>query len=217
MMRRFFSLFIYSVVAIIVIGAVTVFATTLTHALIASPHDEQSPSTDLQPTHMPALATEYPVRIIIPKIGVDALIQDVGISKRGNMAVPTSYSKVGWYRYGARPGQAGTAVLAGHLDNGFGLPAVFNHLSELTVGDQVIIEDAEGVQYYFVVKKIGVVDYVALDTDDIFGDQRQMHTDSAEAHLNLITCEGDWDSQQKIYTERRIVFTTLTDVVEPIQ
>jgi sortase (surface protein transpeptidase) len=81
-----------------------------------------------------------PARIRIPSIGVDAFVQDVGIGKSGNMAVPTNYDDVGWYRYGPAPGEKGSAVIDGHVDNGFGLPAVFSRLSELEAGDDIYID-----------------------------------------------------------------------------
>src|SRR6185437_12791823 len=50
---------------------------------------------------------ELPVRVRIPRIGVDAPIETVGLEANGTMGTPQSFSDVGWYGYGPTPGQAG--------------------------------------------------------------------------------------------------------------
>ncbi len=78
-----------------------------------------------------------PSRIIIPKLDIDTDVQLVGITKKGNMAVPTNFTDTGWYKYGTIPGQEGSAVIAGHQTNALSLPAVFMRLPELEEGDDI--------------------------------------------------------------------------------
>src|SRR5579871_2731623 len=56
--------------------------------------------------------------LTIPSINVNAPIVPVGFTVDGNMATPDRLSDVGWYEYGTPIGDAGSAVIAGHVDNG---------------------------------------------------------------------------------------------------
>lgn len=152
---------------------------------------------------LPAYATTTPIaspaRLIIPAIGVDAAVQHVGIAPTGNMAVPDNYSDVGWYRLGAHPGEEGNAVIAGHLDNGFGLPAVFSRLEKLSVGDEILVQGEEGETATFIVEHLSIYDPAEAPLEEIFGS-------STDARLNLITCDGAWNPKTKTYSERLVVF-----------
>ncbi len=141
-----------------------------------------------------------PERLIIPAIDVDANIQHVGIAKSGNMAVPNNYTDVGWYRHGSAPGDLGNAVIAGHLDTGFGRPAVFLDLDKLVPGDELYVRDATGETVRFVVERLQTYDYTNAPMEEIFGT-------STEARLNLITCDGAWNPDTKSYSQRLVVFT----------
>lgn len=190
-------------VALLVIAiAVAIFGYTFVHAFYLSSADEIS-EPDVQATaHIPP--SEKPARLLIPAIDVDATIQDVGIGKTGNMAVPTNYTDVGWYRYGTVPGQVGSAVIDGHVDNGAGLAAVFKRLSELKTGDDIYVETQTGRRLHFRVQDIG---HYALE--DV---PREQLFNAADApRLNLITCEGTWIPSRKEYDERVIVYSVLVD------
>src|SRR6202521_1216126 len=67
-----------------------------------------------------------PSRLRIPSIGVDATVVGVGLLSDGSMDVPDNLWISAWLSSGARPGQTGTSVIAGH--RGIGTPAVFSHL-----------------------------------------------------------------------------------------
>jgi LPXTG-site transpeptidase (sortase) family protein len=203
---RKFSVLTFIILGAIILGSVAVFATTLTHALVSAPAEEEIDIPELN-THGVA-SSSLPVRLSIPSLEVDVQVQHVGISKRGNMAVPTNYTDVGWYKYGALPGAKGSAVIAGHLDNGFGQPGVFKRLTELQVGDEVIVTDQEGNRLYFEVTHFGKLESTTENTEDVFADV-------GEARLNLVTCEGEWIPEIKSYAERRIVYTILQHV-EPV-
>jgi sortase A len=146
------------------------------------------------------VATSTPVKISIPAVGIDGKVVSVGITQKGNMAVPEKYEDVGWYRFGASPGQKGNAVLAGHLDNGKGEPAVFYNLSNLKIGDDVFVESDGGEKLQFIVREIRLVDYNSPPLEEIFGR-------SDKERLNLITCDGTWIPELKMYSERLVVFT----------
>src|SRR4051794_22652346 len=77
----------------------------------------------------------YPVRLIIPSLGINAKIRSVGITSKGLMDVPKNLSEVGWYKYGPIPGGSGNAVIDGHLNNGSSIDGVFRHLANLARGD----------------------------------------------------------------------------------
>ena len=145
-----------------------------------------------------------PERLVIPAIGVDAHIQSVGLSWRGNgdMGVPTNFTDVAWYREGPLPGAPGSAVIDGHLDGKDVPQAVFFDLGKLKIGDLVEVIDTKGKTLQFRVVDTKTYDYDATTTDIFSGDL-------SKARLNLITCAGDWLATQKQYTQRIVVFTEL--------
>src|SRR5438105_1055108 len=61
----------------------------------------------LSPT--PAVGT--PVSLSIPKIHVLANIEQVGLDKQNRMDVPKQTYNAGWYKFGFKPGETGSAVL----------------------------------------------------------------------------------------------------------
>ncbi len=163
----------------------------------------------LEPEATPAVAAhkatpdEVPVRLSIPSLSIDAAVQSVGIGKSGNMAVPTNFTDVGWYRYGPAPGSVGSAVIDGHVDNGLSLAGVFKQLNEVKVGDKIIVTDASGREQHFTVEDIKDYDYKSVPTELVFN-----RTDTAR--LNLVTCDGAWVAGEKTYDRRIVVFAVLT-------
>lgn len=152
---------------------------------------------------------ELPVRLVIPAIEVDAFVQYVGLDDTGNgeMAVPSNFTDVGWYKHGVRPGMQGSAVIAGHL-NGKHIPeAVFYNLHKLEVGDEVIIMSAERIEDVFRVVHVQSYDFDAA-TEEVFVSM------DGTARLNLITCGGNWLNEAEIYDTRTVVFTERMTNVE---
>ena len=137
-------------------------------------------------------------RLRIPKIGVDAVIKNMGITSEGAMAVPGNRVDVGWFSLGTIPGDTGSAVIGGHnvWDSGSG---VFVNLNQLKKGDVVVVVDAKGTSVPFVVRDMRTYD--AADTHTGIFDSK------SGAHLNLITCSGTFDPITKRYTKRLVVFT----------
>ncbi len=148
------------------------------------------------------VSTSTPTRILIPQVGIDGNVIDVGRGVTGNMAVPVKFTDVGWYRYGPVPGQKGNAVIAGHVDNGHGKPGTFYRLSDVNVGDAIYIENTNGEKIKFVVKEIRLVDYFNPSKEDM----KAIFGPSDKERLNLITCEGTWIPEKKTYSNRLVVF-----------
>ncbi|WP_372869056.1 class F sortase [Planomicrobium okeanokoites] len=153
------------------------------------------------PESEPKLSGIEPAVIDIPAIGEQAEIINVGLTEDGAMEAPTSIYEIGWYAPGTKPGSAGNAVMAGHVD-GLNSPGTFFNLKKLEKGDEIHITGTEGEQLTFVVtdKKSYTPEDAPLEK--IFGA-------SSGANLNLITCTGTFNADTGDYEERLVVYTEL--------
>ena len=131
------------ITGILILIALAVFTDTLVKAVWLPSEDSEDlwPEKSFIPVEALASSkdsTGYPLRLEIPKLNINSKIKYVGLTPKGNMASPRSFSDVGWYKYGVRPGEQGSAVIAGHVNNGLSRPAVFWNLNELQKGDKQI-------------------------------------------------------------------------------
>lgn len=145
--------------------------------------------------------TDLPVRLKISAIDVDATIEYVGLTPDGAMDIPKKQENVAWYKLGNLPGETGNAVIAGHYGtwkNGKG--SVFDNLHKLRKGDKIYVENSTGETSTFVVRESRRYEPKA-NASEVFISKDQ------KAHLNLITCEGEWNKVSKSYSQRLVVFT----------
>ncbi|MFE9955701.1 class F sortase [Micromonospora sp. NPDC005299] len=150
----------------------------------------------------PVLPRSEPLRVAIPRIGVDADIVPVGTDTTGALEVPPlDHPEIaGWYRRGPTPGEAGNAVLVGHVDSLRG-PAVFFDLGRLRPGDTVEVTRADGRVAVFTVDGVGAYPKERFPTERVYGG-------GAEARLRLITCGGRFDPRTGSYPDNIVVFAT---------
>jgi sortase (surface protein transpeptidase) len=139
-----------------------------------------------------------PVRLKIPSIGVDASIEYVGVTPAGDMASPGNANVAGWYKFGAIPGDPGTAVMAGHVVNIKGAAGVFASLDKVRAGDILQAVDAKGQTASFTVR---LIKSYAQDRQP-----EEVFNSGPGTHLNLITCAGEWDAAHNHYLSRLVVF-----------
>lgn len=144
--------------------------------------------------------SNLPVRLKIPVIKVDAAVEYLGITPGGAMDVPKGPDDVAWFDLGPRPGEIGSAVIAGHYGWKNDIPAVFDDLYKLKIGDEIYVVDDLGVTTTFVVNEIGTYDQNA-DATNVFS------SNDGKAHLNIITCEGIWNVASKSRPSRLVIFT----------
>lgn len=183
-----------------------------TQAALSQPHIKtntpvvlkSTPTAQLSVVSTPASTVAQPTQLIIPAIGVNADIENVGIAGNGDLATPTKnpWDGVGWYTNGPRPGETGSAVIDGHLDRPGGTPAVFWNLRALQAGDEVIVRDTQGKTTRFRVTRVAAYSPQQAPVQEIFG-----ATDGK--HLNLITCAGTWVPSQHQTTLRLVVYTIM--------
>ncbi|MFC0032211.1 class F sortase [Micromonospora chaiyaphumensis] len=150
----------------------------------------------------PVLPSSEPVRVTIPRIGVDADIVPVATDENGALEVPPldHPEMVGWYRRGPTPGEAGNAVLVGHVDTLRG-PAVFFDLGRLRPGDTVEVTRTDGRVAVFSVDGVGAYPKERFPTERVYGG-------GAEARLRLITCGGRFNPRIGSYPDNIVVFAT---------
>ncbi len=121
--------------------------------------------------------------------GVDAVT--------GELAVPADGSVVAWYEYGPAPGEAGSAVLAGHVD-WHGVPGIFFRLRDLQAGDPVSVTMSDGALRPFHVVDIRMVDKPELPRTKVFAR-------TGPPTLTLVTCGGEFDSSTHHYRSNVVV------------
>ncbi|MER5387311.1 class F sortase [Streptomyces sp. NPDC002688] len=151
----------------------------------------------------PAMPHSPPDRIRIPAIGVDAPLMGLGLTPQGSLNVPPAEKKnlAGWYEAGTTPGERGTAVVAGHVDNAEG-PAVFYDLGALRKGGTVEVDRLDGSTALFTVDAVEVYDSRAFPDAKVYGAARR-------PELRVITCGGGY-SETTGYQGNVVVFAHLT-------
>ncbi|MFF7171882.1 class F sortase [Streptomyces pseudovenezuelae] len=149
------------------------------------------------------LPRSRPVRLLIPKISVDAPFTDLAIGPTGRLEPPPAHDTnlVGWHAKGVSPGEPGTAIIAGHVDTATSA-AVFVNLGELEEGDVFHVDRADGRRASF------VVDSVETFEKDNFP-SRRVYDDTARPEVRLITCAGDYDHTARDYKDNLVVFAHL--------
>ena len=147
-----------------------------------------------------SVAISPPVQLNIETINVNAPISPVGLTPLGNMDISENPTELAWYQLGPKPGEEGSAVIAGHYGWKNGVPSVFNDLHTLVKGDTVSVDASDGSTKVFIVSRVATY---APDQDATY----IFKSDDGLAHLNLITCQGAWNNSQRTYSERFVVFT----------
>jgi hypothetical protein len=159
------------------------------------------------PPMLTALTTSrsVPVTLRIPAIGLSTAVSTLGLTADGSVQVPSDIVQVGWFRLGPTPGQLGSAVILGHVDNYTG-PGVFFQLRTLAAGDEVEVDLADGITARFVVNAVVMYSKSQFPGDRVYAS----HGSSA---LQLVTCGGTFDHQTGHYLSNVVVYTSLVAVV----
>ncbi|GAA3367816.1 class F sortase [Streptomyces sannanensis] len=142
-------------------------------------------------------------KIRIPAIKVDAPLMDVGVDADGWIEAPPAQDPnlAGWYQNGISPGQSGTAVIVGHVDNNAG-PAVFYGLGALKKGNHIEVTRFDGSTAVFQVYGVEVFAKNNFPGAQVYGD-------TGYPELRVITCGGGY-SRTGGYDGNVVAFARLT-------
>ncbi|MFF3323943.1 class F sortase [Streptomyces sp. NPDC002889] len=158
------------------------------------------------PVPLEPMSYAPPARVRIPSLKVDAPIVDVGLDQDGWVEAPPpeNTNLAGWYQNGISPGQRGTAVIVGHVDNQAG-PAVFYGLGSLQQGQQIEVPRVDGRVAVFEIYGIEV-----FSKHDFPG--VRVYSDTGQPELRVITCGGGY-SQASGYDGNVVVFARMVKTI----
>lgn len=149
----------------------------------------------------PSTTSARPVRLVIPRIGVDSGLDRLTRDDRGVLVAPAYADTAGWWAQGVVPGQVGASVIVGHLDTILG-PAVFVRLKQLRPDDAVEVRMSDGSTVTFRVDGSHVVKKALFPSDAVYGA-------TPDAQLRLITCSEPFDPVSRTYTDNLVVFASV--------
>ncbi|MEU0964867.1 class F sortase [Streptomyces sp. NPDC005917] len=151
----------------------------------------------------PALPPSPPTRIRVPAIRVNAPLIGLALTPSGSLDVPPAGNKnlAGWYESGTAPGETGTAIVAGHVDNAEG-PAVFYDLGALKRGATIEVDRQDKTVAVFTVDAVEVYQARNFPDEKVYGAAQR-------PELRVITCGGGY-SRATGYQGNVVVFAHLT-------
>jgi sortase (surface protein transpeptidase) len=139
------------------------------------------------------------VRLMIPTIGIDQAPVEGEVDPATNtMIAPHGPSDIAYYTYSAHPGK-GNAVFSGHVDYVNVGPAVFWNLRDLKPGDPIVVRLRDGLELRYAVE--------SNDSHSAQGGpwQELFAADAAPDAITLYTCDCEFDTRARNYSERRAV------------
>ncbi|MEU9991801.1 class F sortase [Streptomyces sp. NPDC048045] len=144
-------------------------------------------------------------RIRIPAIQVDAPIVPVGLDDQGWVGAPPpdDPNLAGWFTGAVSPGEKGTSVIVGHVDNKQG-PAVFYGLGGLQKGGRVEVLRKDGRTAVFDIYGVELFAKSSFPGDRVYGSK-------GTPELRVITCGGGFTKQHG-YEGNVVVFARLAAV-----
>ncbi|HEX6969058.1 MAG TPA: class F sortase [Micromonosporaceae bacterium] len=178
------------------------------------------------PSPIPVIDTEEPdpTAIYLPKLDVGSTLIPLGLTGKtkdcpdGNcLEVPPVFTpeQAGWYAGKKKledgdewkPGETGPAVIVGHVDGLFpdgkkGKPGIFARLKELTPGDEILVDQADGEQLRYRVTAVEQHPKAEFPWDRVMAE-------TGKPTLQLITCGGEFDRSIGHYRDNVVVFTEL--------
>jgi sortase (surface protein transpeptidase) len=139
-----------------------------------------------------------PLRVRIDAIGLNAPVVAVGVDEgTGGVQIPFDVRSLGWFRFGPSPGEAGSAVIVGHVDSAAQGPGALFRLREVQVGAIVVVEFAHRSASFRVVGRRE------------YSKSRLPHglfATSGTPVLAIVTCGGSFDSTSRHYADNIVVY-----------
>lgn len=163
---------------------------------VAPPSAPKASATTADPAR--PMPTRTPVEIRIGGIGIRMPVVPEGVTTDGQMSLPAKPSTLGWYRFGAKPGQRGSTVLAGHVDTKrFGIGPLAQ-LPEVEAGATIRLRLSDGSTLWYRVAGLRSVDKQSRALESVFDE-------SGPSRLRIVTCGGKFDPQNGGYQDNVVL------------
>jgi len=140
----------------------------------------------------------------ISAIGISIPLGTTGLDSAGHLMVPANPNRAAWYSAGPAPGNAGTALITGHLDSAAG-PGIFYNLRKLTAGQEIKVTKTDGSIAVFRIDKL-----VSYPQDSTFP-WNLVYSTSGSPALRIITCDGVYSPQTGHYSRNLVVYASLVN------
>jgi Sortase domain len=152
--------------------------------------------------------------LVIPSLKVDAPLTPtgaVGAPETASLTIPSDIHAVAWWdgkvqdgsrvvrEDAPRPGQAGVALIAGHIDSAAAGPGALYDLKDLTVGDTVEVIDSH---HHLSTWRVSAPPDTTLKTEL----PASLWVTTGAPKLALVTCGGPFDSATGHYLDNVIVW-----------
>jgi hypothetical protein len=138
-----------------------------------------------------------PAELLIDDISLWAPVVPVGFEPDGQLEIPDE-TEVGWYRFGSRPGQPGTTVLAAHVSWNDAFGPFFN-LARIDPGAVIELTLADGSARAYQVIERAQYGKSELPPERIW-------TRDGPETLVLITCGGEFNRRIRRYTDNIVIY-----------
>ncbi|OGE74059.1 MAG: hypothetical protein A3I07_01245 [Candidatus Doudnabacteria bacterium RIFCSPLOWO2_02_FULL_42_9] len=189
--------------------------------VFTTPHKQQSFAENrliipqLAATMTTVISPEVTVRERLPKaaevrglsieaINLDIPLDKTTLGKNQELLVPANPNKAAWYKSGPKFGEAGTALVTGHLDSMSG-PGVFWNLKKLVPGDLIYAKRDDGkiVTYQ--------VDKLESYAQDMTFPWDKVYATTGPSSLRIITCDGKYDPKTARYSHNLVVYASVVN------
>lgn len=156
-----------------------------------------APSTPRGAAAVAPTVVAAPVALSLPN-AADLPILPVSVLVSGALQLPARPTVLGWYAAGAIPGgEAGTAVIAGHVDSAVFGAGPLTRLIDLRVDDELQVTDEMGANHRFSVVSRTSYPKSVLPSEIFRRD--------GPPRLAVVTCGGTFDSTRRNYTNNVVV------------
>ncbi|HEV8601744.1 MAG TPA: class F sortase [Patescibacteria group bacterium] len=173
--------------------------------IIAQKNPQPTAATVTTPTAPEAISRVLgQMYLDISAIGISIPLGTTGLDSAGHLMVPANPNRAAWYSAGPAPGNAGTALITGHLDSAAG-PGVFYNLRKLTAGQQINVTKTDGSIAVFRIDKL-----VSYPQDSTFP-WNLVYSTSGSPALRIITCDGVYSPQTGHYSRNLVVYASLVN------
>lgn len=152
--------------------------------------------------------------LVIPSLGIDARLVPTGATgpvASASLSIPGDVHTVAWwdgtvhedgrtvYEHAPEPGQAGVALIAGHIDSATAGPGALYHLKNVAVGAAVEIV---GSDHHISTWTVAAAPETALKTEL----PPSLWVPTGPPTLALVTCGGPFDDATGHYLDNVIVW-----------